>query len=152
MFDNDQGLYAGEFRHNRDAKGRLTVPSKWRFEGDEEQVFLAFPDPVGCVTVYPPKMVAQMKEKLSQISLGDAKGQRAIMKLLSSADSFTFDKSGRIKINDKLYEHAGVGKEIVLVGTVNKFHLWEPERYNRYIGTEEPGDADLSGVLGSLGF
>lgn len=147
----EQGLYAGEFRHNLDAKRRLTVPSKWRFDGDEQQLYLAFPDPAGCITVYPPKMVSQLKEKLAAISLGDKKGQRAIMRLLGMADSFTFDKSGRININDRLFEHAGVDKEVVLVGTINKFHLWEPERYERYIEAEDEADGDLSSILSQLG-
>lgn len=147
----DAGLYAGEFRHNRDAKGRVTMPSKWRFPGDEAQMFLAFPDPVGCVTVYPPKMVALMKEKLSGVSLGDKRGQRAIMKLLGAADNFTYDKAGRIKINDRLYQHATISREVLCVGTLNKFHFWEPERYQKYIGAEEDEDGDLSDVLASLG-
>lgn len=151
MLGFDMGLYAGEFRHNRDAKGRLTVPSKWRFDGDDSQIFLAFPDPVGCVTVYPPKMVHKMKEKLSDVALGDAKGQRAIMQLFGQADSFTLDKSGRIKITDKLYEHAGIGKAVVCVGTVNKFHFWEPERYQKYLSASETEGGNLTEVLGSLG-
>ncbi|MDP0498425.1 MAG: division/cell wall cluster transcriptional repressor MraZ [Verrucomicrobiota bacterium JB024] len=150
MIPFDQGLYAGEHRHNLDAKKRLTVPSKWRFDGDENALYLAFADPSGCVTVYPPKMVEQLKARLSSISLGDKKGQRAIMRLLGQSDQFTFDKNGRINLNERLYRHAGIEKEVVLVGTVNKFHLWEPERYEAYIEADED-EGDLSDILSDLG-
>ncbi|MGE9295331.1 MAG: division/cell wall cluster transcriptional repressor MraZ [Puniceicoccales bacterium] len=152
MIDFNQGLYAGEFRHNLDSKRRLTVPSKWRSTGDEAQTFLAFPDPAGCVTVYPPQMVNQLKEKISSISIGDKVGRRAITKLLSSADSFSFDKSGRININDRLFQHAGIEKEVVLAGTVNFFQLWSPDRYEQYINGEDEDDGDLADILAGLGF
>lgn len=152
MMDTAEELYFGEFQHVRDAKGRLTVPSKWRFPGDEDQTYLAFPDPAGCITIYPPKMVAEMKAKLSAVSLGDLKGQRAMMRLFGAADNFAFDKSGRIKISDRLYTHAGIDKDVLCVGTLNKFHLWEPERYQRYVGAEDEDDSiNLAEVLTNLG-
>lgn len=151
MIEIDESLYAGEFRHNLDSKRRLTVPSKWRSEGDEQQSYLAFPDTAGCVTVYPPAMVAKLKEKISQISIGDKKGRRAITRLLGSADKFSFDKSGRINIAEGLYEHAGISKEVVLVGTLNYFQLWSPERYDAYLTEGEDEDGDLSTILADLG-
>ena len=150
MIDFEQGLYAGEFRHNLDAKQRLTIPSKWRFSGDESNLYLAFPDPSGCITVYPPKMVAELKEKLSTVSMGDRRAQRAITRLLGAADSFSIDKNGRINLNSRLFTHANVEKEVVLVGTVNKFHLWNPERYEAYISADDE-DGDISDILSDLG-
>ncbi|MEO0794849.1 MAG: mraZ [Verrucomicrobiota bacterium] len=152
MIDFNQGLYAGEFRHNLDSKRRLTVPSKWRCDGDDEQTFLAFPDPAGCVTVYPPRMVAQLQEKISNISIGDKKGRRAITRLLAAADSFHFDKSGRMNINDRLFQHAGIEKEVVLAGTVNFFQLWSPDAYEAYVSSADEEDGDLSDILADLGF
>jgi len=151
MTDFDDSLYAGEFRHNLDSKRRLTVPSKWRSAGDDQQTFLAFPDTAGCVTIYPPAMVAKLKEKISQISIGDKKGRRAITRLLGSADKFTFDKSGRINIDGSLYEHASISKEVVLVGTLNYFQLWSPERYDAYIAEADEEDGDLSEIIAGLG-
>lgn len=152
MIDFDESLYAGEFRHNLDSKQRLTVPSKWRSEGDDMQTYLAFPDPEGCVTVYPPQMVKQLKEKLSSVGMANKKGRRAVTRLLGASDSFSFDKSGRMKIEDRLFAHAGITKEVVLVGTVNQFQLWSPERYEAYISAAEEEDGDLGDVLADLGF
>ncbi|MBC2595360.1 hypothetical protein H5P28_13920 [Ruficoccus amylovorans] len=150
MISFEQGLYAGEFRHNLDAKKRLTVPSKWRFEGDEKALYLAFRNPCGCVTIYPPALVQELKNKLSSIKLGDQKAQRAVMKLFSGADQFTIDKNGRINLSERLYQQAEISREVVLVGGVDKFHLWNPERYDAYISADED-DGDLSDVLSELG-
>jgi MraZ protein len=43
----DKSLYVGEYQHTLDDKHRLTIPSKWRFDGDEEDVYLALPNPCG---------------------------------------------------------------------------------------------------------
>ncbi len=149
MLTLDQGLYVGEHRHKLDAKKRLTVPSKWRFEGDEAGLYLAFPIS-GCLTVYPPKMVQQLKERMSTIGLGDKKTLNALTKVMGQADSFSLDKQGRINISEKLYNKVGIDKEAVLVGTVNKFHIWNPEAYSEYIEQDEEGE-DLSDILSTLG-
>ena len=151
MADNNQGLYASVFRHNRDAKGRLTVPSKWRFEGDEQQQYLAIPDPDGCITVFPPRMQATMIERLQSLSLGNKAGKRAVTRLLSGSDTFELDAAGRFKIKDELYEHAGIGKNVALVGVLDRFQLWEPERYNQYLSAEEDEGDAMGETLASIG-
>lgn len=150
MVSFEQGFYAGEFRHSLDAKKRLTIPSKWRFSGDEQALYLAFPDPSGCITVYPPEMVAKLKEKVSQMSMGDRDGQRAILRIMSKAETCTIDKNGRINLNDRLFTHACVDKTCVLVGTVNKFSIWSPERYETYLSGDDEGE-DIADILGRLG-
>lgn len=146
----EQGFYAGKHQHNLDAKKRLTVPSKWRYAGDEHAEYLAYPDPSGCITVYPPRMVEELKAKLSAIKSSDIKGQRAIMQFLGEADQFTIDKNGRINLSEHLYVAAGIEKAVLLVGTVNKFHLWNPERYGTYVAPQE-GEGDLTDTLSELG-
>lgn len=120
----------GEFHHNVDDKGRLTIPSAWRPEVDsEENQFLALPNPDGYVTVYPPKMIRQLEERISQISLGDTEGQRAVTDLMAMAHSFTCDKQGRINLNDRLVEHAGIRKGAVLLGKLSTFSIYSEEGY-----------------------
>ena len=140
-------FYVGNFRHNLDAKKRLTIPSKWRFEGDVDQTYVALPDPAGCITVLPPRAVSKYMEKLEEVSLGDAEAQQALQQLLAEACSFTIDKQGRINIDERLYRYAAIGKQVVLAGVMNTFKLWEPERYDAYMGSNVP---DLGQVLKKL--
>ena len=129
------GGYVGEFHHNLDDKGRLTIPAAWRPKGDaEENYFLALPSVEGgtdaYVTVYPPKMIAQLEERISQISMGDVEGQRMLSELMSMAHSFSCDKQGRINLNDKLVQHARLGKGAVLLGKLSTFSIYSEELYN----------------------
>ncbi|MGF1529798.1 MAG: division/cell wall cluster transcriptional repressor MraZ [Puniceicoccaceae bacterium] len=127
----DTGLYVGTFFHNLDTKGRLTIPSKWRFAGDEADVYLGLPNPDGFITVYPPPMIARLREKVSNISLGDSEGQRTLMEISLMAHSFGCDKQGRINLNAQLIGHAKIEKEAVLIGNFTSFSIWGKEAYEQ---------------------
>lgn len=139
MVAAERAFYVGEFEHSVDAKGRLTIPSKWRFHGDDAEVYLALPNPGGFITVYPPKMIDRFEEQISKISLGDAEGQRLVTQLGSMSHSFGCDKQGRINLNEKLLKHAGIGKKAVLIGNFSYFSIHSSDRYEG----PDMGDPDL---------
>jgi len=127
----NKGIFVGVFRHNLDDKGRLTIPSQWRPKTDSDaNAFLALPSLDGYVTVYPPKMIAQLEERISQISMGDTAGQAAVETLMSMAHSFSCDKQGRINLNDALIAHAKIKKSAVLLGKLSTFSIYSDEVYD----------------------
>ena len=120
-------FFVGEFTHALDAKGRVTIPSKWRIQGGEN-TYLGLPNPSGYITVYPPKLIERLEEKVSEASLSDPQAQSLLMELFSKADSFGCDKQGRINLSDKLLEHAGIKGKAVLVGKFSSFAIWSEDR------------------------
>ena len=129
------GIFVGEFRHSLDDKGRLTIPSAWRLKGDsEENQFLALQSvedgASAYVVVYPTKMIAQLEERISQISMGDVEGQRMLGELMSMAHSFNCDKQGRMSLNGKLIQHSQIGKNAVLLGRMSTFSIHSEALYD----------------------
>lgn len=122
-------MYVGSFRHNLDGKNRLTIPSKWRFSGDEQDVYLALPHPDGYIVVLPPAEVERLQEKVMEVRLSDRGGQDFLNKFFAGAHSLGCDKQGRIGLGEDLIRHAAVDKECLLVGTMTKFGIWSPERW-----------------------
>lgn len=123
-------LYVGTYRHTLDAKNRLTIPAKWRFAGDDEQeVYLALPHPKGYVLVLPPAEVQKLYERISALPLSDDEAQEFQLKFFSQAHQFGCDKQGRINLPESLLTRAGISQDVVLVGTLNKFHLWSADRW-----------------------
>ncbi|PDH31185.1 MAG: mraZ [Puniceicoccaceae bacterium MED-G30] len=134
--------FVGVKRHNIDQKGRLTIPSAWRPGMDsKENFFLALPNPAGFVTVYPPKMIAQLEERISQISMGDMEAQQALTDLMTMAHSFSCDKQGRINLNDELLSFAKIRKGAVLVGKLTSFSIYSDAAFDAMQGS---GGADPS--------
>jgi MraZ protein len=131
-------FYTGTFRHNRDAKGRLAVPARWRTKGVNgepvEEEFLALPNSSeGCITVYPPRKAAKFMERIDQVDLTNPEEQRALMDLSVLMQAFSPDTQGRISLDEGLLEFAGIRdtKEVVLVGNVGTFSIWSKESFEK---------------------
>lgn len=149
MGTSGKSVFVGEYRHSLDGKNRLTVPSKWRFEGDQDDVFVAMPDSVaGCIMVYPPAMVERLQELTSQVGISDPVRRKVLTRLFSQAEQFGCDKNGRITLPERLCRHAGIEREVVLVGNFNAFQIWNPDRYEKYLGEEDEAEASVFRELG----
>jgi len=122
--------YTGHFQHSLDDKNRLTIPSGWRSAHTEEDEFVALPHPDGYIAVLPPVEVDRLYEKAAAKELSDSDSQDVLNQLFSFAQTLRFDKQGRISPSSELLAHAGIAKEAVLAGSLSKFAIWSPERWD----------------------
>jgi|TARA_B100001093_G_C26663729_1_gene943056 MraZ protein len=129
--------FVGSSSHNLDGKFRLTIPSKWRGKTSEDMEFIGMPDPEGCLAIHPPRMIEKMEDRAAQISMGDTKGQDVLAQVFGNAETFSFDKQGRIILPDGLREHANIKKGIVLVGHLSHFRIWSLEEFEKKQKKEE---------------
>ncbi|MDR3273994.1 MAG: hypothetical protein LBS87_01510 [Puniceicoccales bacterium] len=144
-------IYVGEHVRSVDAKARVALPAKWRFGTEQDRVYLALPNPSGCITIYPPSMVEKLSLKAAEISLGDDVGQKILTKLFSKADQLTCDSQGRVQINKFLLTHADLQRDAVVVGNFVTFSIWNPGRYEKYIGSESGKGDETNKILTKLG-
>ena len=142
------GTYIGEHKRTLDDKGRLTVPAAWRpkkpkdpAESAPAGTFLAIPNQSGYISVYPPERVDDLKAKLSKVGLKDRAVRVKLTRFLSKLHEFEFDKQGRINISDKLLSGAGITKDVVLLGELASFAIYNPETYASHVaGTDDELD------------
>ncbi|MFP6899849.1 MAG: mraZ [Opitutales bacterium] len=127
--ESKRTIYVGEYEHSVDGKGRVTIPSKWRFRGDHLEEYLAMPNPDGCITLYPPRRIEYLDEQISEVGMA-GEGYVDLQDLFRVSDSFSCDKQGRIILNDSLRAHAKIKKVALLKGDFNKFHIWGPEGWD----------------------
>ncbi len=126
-----KAFYTGLFRHTLDEKSRLTIPSAWRYAHEESDTFLATPHPDGYVAVLPPAEVEKLHAKIATMALSDGAGQDFVARFFSQTQSFSFDKAGRVGLSAELLAHAGIAKDAVLVGSLTKFNLYAPARWEK---------------------
>jgi MraZ protein len=124
-------LYTGRHRHTLDDKGRLTIPSEWRHAPPGAETFLATPHPDGYIAVLPPGDVDRLYDKIAAMKLSDSEAQSFTSQFFSQTQSFTYDKTGRIGLEAELLAHAGIEKEVVLVGSLTKFNIYSPARWQQ---------------------
>jgi MraZ protein len=126
-----KAFYTGLFRHTLDDKGRLTIPSAWRYAHAEDDTFLATPHPDGYIAVLPPSEVEKLHAKFSEMKLSDASAQAFAARFFSQTQGFSFDKAGRIGLAADLLSHAKIEKDAVLVGSLTKFNIYSPARWQQ---------------------
>jgi len=131
MAQNGKASYTGLFRHTLDDKGRVTIPSAWRYAHAEADTFLATPHPDGYIAVLPPSEVDKLHAKIGEMKLSDAAAQAFAARFFSQTQSFSFDKAGRVGLSADLLKHAGIEKDAVLVGSLTKFNLYNPARWQQ---------------------
>ena len=120
-------MFMGEYNHGLDAKGRIIVPAKFRESLGNEFVVTMGLD--GCLFVYPNDEWSRFVNDLKALP-GSKEARQLQRYFMAGAVSCEVDKQGRILIPQKLREHAGLEKEIVFVGVVNKIEVWSKERWD----------------------
>lgn len=138
--------YVGEFAHQLDARNRVSIPAGWRVEGDQENYYLAWPHPEGCIAVYPPEVQSELIEKARQVRQSDLRGQAVLRQLFGKGFRFGCDKQGRILIPEPLRKHAGIDKGATLVGLGRNFQIWSTDKYS--IGDDDFNLLDAMDALG----
>ncbi len=131
MAQSGTAVFTGLFRHTLDDKGRLTIPSEWRHAPAGEDTFLATPHPDGYLAILPPSEVAKLYEKIAAMKLSDSAAQAFNARFFSQTQSFSYDKTGRVGLSADLLKHAGIEKDAVLVGSLTKFNVYSPARWQQ---------------------
>ena len=83
--------------------------------------------------VLPPKEMAELMESLDAMPNGDR--NKTILKRIIGSEStqVALDKAGRICVPEEMAQAAGIEieQEVILVGLLDRFEIWEPKRYER---------------------
>ena len=120
-------MFMGEFNHTIDAKGRLIIPSRFReLLGDE---FVLTKGLDGCLSIYPMEEWEAFEEKLRALPLTNKNARTFSRFFVAGATPCELDKQGRILIPQTLREFAGLDKDVVLVGVIDKIEVWDKERW-----------------------
>ena len=115
-------MFMGEYSHTIDAKGRLIIPSKFREQLGEEFVLTKGLD--GCLSIYPNDEWAAFEEKLRALPLTNKNARTFSRFFVAGATSCELDKQGRILVPATLREFAGLEKDVVLTGNINRIEIW----------------------------
>lgn len=134
-------IYNSTYRHGVDPKRRVQIPAKWR-PSQPEVRFTLIPWPhkgmkSAFISVLPPEVMRELTVKLKGMPYSDPKSQ-ALRRLLGGrSDSIVMDSAGRITIPEEMAIAADVLKDAVLVGTVDRFEIWNPKRHAEMNQTDE---------------
>ena len=126
--------YNSSYRHGVDEKRRIQIPAKWRPLKEEVEFTLIFwpkSKEGPCIRVLPPKEMAELMQDIDAMPNSDP--NKGVLKRFIGSESVQagVDKSGRVCLPDKMAKEAGITDEAVLVGLLDRFEIWSPDRYEK---------------------
>ena len=140
-------MFMGEYHHTIDEKGRLTIPSKIRYELGEKFVVTRGLD--NCLFLYPLEEWKQIILKYKDLT--NTKEARNFMRFfLSGASECSFDKQGRMNISTPLIAYASLDKDCVIIGVNDHLEIWSKVRWENFMETNEDSFSDMADHLFSI--
>ena len=119
-------MFMGEYNHTIDAKGRLIVPTKFREQLGEAFVITKGND--GCLAIYTNEAWETFLGKIQTLPANNHI-RTYVRNIVGSSLEVVTDKKGRILVPGNLREHAGLDKDVVLAGVIDKIEVWDKERW-----------------------
>lgn len=121
-------MFMGEYNHTVDTKGRLIIPSRFRDELGDEFVVTKGLD--GCLFIFPNNEWQAFEEKLKALPLTNKSARQFARFFVAGATPCELDKQGRILLPGTLREFAGLEKDVVLTGMLNRIEIWSKSKWN----------------------
>lgn len=135
-------MFMGEYHHNIDDKGRIIIPSKFRYDLGEKFIITRGIDK--CIFVYPNSEWIKLISNLNELSF-TRKDVRSFQRFfLSGATECEFDKQGRINITSPLADYADLTKECVIIGVNDRIELWAKDNFDKFINDNIENISDIA--------
>ncbi len=132
--------FTGSYFRSMDAKGRLVLPPKFLDAlgapghggeaGDPAAGTFWLTAYYGHLTAYLPDQWDAIVEQLSSIRMPSPALAHFKTKVIGLAHELVPDGQGRVRIPQPLLRAAGLGRDAVLVGMLDKFEIWAQERFD----------------------
>lgn len=123
--------FRGNYEHTLDVKNRLTVPAKFRAALDGGIVVAQALEP--CAAVWTPDAFESFTHSFMKDLSPLSQEARRLSRFFNggSFDS-ELDGAGRIMVPQPIIAHAGLGKEVVIVGNDDHLELWDKQTWLSY--------------------
>jgi transcriptional regulator MraZ len=123
--------FRGHYEYTLDAKNRLTIPAKFRAALSDGVILAKSLD--ACVSIWTPAGWEEFTEIAIKSRDPYSMDARQLQRYFhSSSFEAQLDSAGRIMIPPPLIKHAGLRKEIVVVGNYDSLEVWNRKAWLSY--------------------
>ncbi|PKN94330.1 MAG: division/cell wall cluster transcriptional repressor MraZ [Chloroflexi bacterium HGW-Chloroflexi-6] len=133
-------MFLGQFRHNLDEKGRLTIPAVFRDSvGQGAIISQGFDRNMMVMTA---AYFQQVYDRINAMSITDPAARLLRRLLLSNAYQVEVDKAGRILLPQNLRQFLALDGDAMVVGQGEYFEIWAPAGWNEQMQAIEDAEAN----------
>ena len=148
-------MFKGIHSINLDAKGRLTIPTKYRNTINDQSngnMVVTIDSEEKCLLLYPATVFSNIEKRINDLP-SFTKNHRRIQRLIiGHAEDLELDASGRILLSKPLRAVSEMSKKVTLIGQGDKFEIWSDDiwtnRVNKWRSeeTDESSESVLSDI------
>lgn len=135
-------MFRGRYEHTIDAKGRLSIPSKFReilaTNYDERLIITNFDN---CLWAYPIREWKVVEDKAAALPQFKTEVRSFQRFFISAAAECPLDPNGRIIVPPTLRRYAALMQDVVMVGMTKRIEIWARERWQKVF---EQAEKDLT--------
>ncbi len=143
-------MFAGSFVCRMDRQGRVAIPPAFRRtieEAGDSFVLTFFDD---AIAGYPRGAWLSLEKQVLALPAFSKKARSLSRVLASRAHESRLDSQGRILVPPALRRMAGVERDVVVIGAMDRFEIWPAQKWNSF-ATEAEALLDAASSELSLG-
>ena len=140
---------SGCHSHSVDYKGRIFIPSKLRKRvvTKKNKIVAVTRGFDQCLSIYSLNVWKVFESKLLALPQSKRKNRFIVRYFLENKEDVEVDSQGRIKIPQHLLDYAGIEKEVIIAGVLDRIEVWNPEIHRKEIeGMESIKDEILESL------
>jgi MraZ protein len=135
-------MFLGTHAPRLDDKGRLFLPAKFRDELLEGLVITRGQE--RCLYVWPMAEFVDLTAQMRQTPVTNKRVRDFMRMMFAGASDETPDKQGRVTIPATLRGYAGLSRDCIVIGAMNRLEIWDAESWTDYSDQQEAAFSDLS--------
>ena len=139
--------FTGEYTCSLDSKNRFNIPSGIRkMIGAEANDTLVFAPGFenSNLYVYPLDEWRRIIANIGKNSPNSEDVRKFVRLFVSSGHTVTMDGQGRVMLPNRILEKAGIKRDLLILGTINRFEIWSPESYDSYVAKDDMDVGELA--------
>jgi len=121
-------MLMGSYQNQIDAKNRFSIPAKFR--DDLGQVCILAKSLDSCLVIYPMDTWQSQQKVLATLPRSDEKARAYLRYTYANAIDCEVDKQGRIVLPEAWRSYAGIEKELVTIGMLDRVEIWAKNVYD----------------------
>lgn len=139
--------FAGEFLCSLDSKNRANIPSSIRRiivpEAENTLVFTRGFEGIN-LYAYPLNEWQRLTKKLRTLNPLNKDTRDFIRLFVGVAFYAVMDGQGRFMVPERILKMGDIDREMLIIGSLTKLEIWNPEVYERYMKKEDLNLSDLA--------
>ncbi len=147
-------MFSGRYIHSIDDKGRVKLPCKIKesLMSNFNNTTLVLTNLDKCLVAYPIEEWRKLENKALKLPSMQKDVLEFLRYFFSGASELELDKMDRFLIPQSLKISGNIDKEVVLVGIINRFEIWNKDLWDTNFESAKTNFDSIAATMAQIGF